>query len=94
MGSLPLLPLYPDVVVFAPDIDPKLSMSLSLSSAPLPCCASTSYMLFCSVVLSANVGVCAVPDTANYMGRMGIVGGTRLKYSAATLQSFSSLVVV
>ena len=42
IGSLPLLPLEPDVAEFAPDTDPKLSLSLSLSAAPLPCCASMS----------------------------------------------------
>jgi len=40
MGSLPLMPMDPDVAVFAPDTDPKLILSLSLSAAPLLCCAN------------------------------------------------------
>jgi hypothetical protein len=36
MGSLPLLPRDPDVLVLAPDTNPKLIMSLPLPFVPLP----------------------------------------------------------
>ncbi len=89
---MPLLPLDSLVAEFAPDIDLKPSLSLSLFGAPLPCCASTSQMLFCSNALLVVAVVCVMAGVANEMGYYGVVGGTRLKCSSATLRSFSAMV--
>jgi hypothetical protein len=46
MGSLPLLLLALEALKYAPDSEPKLSLSLSLSSDLLPCSASVSNLFY------------------------------------------------
>jgi len=49
MGFLSLLFLALDYLEYAPDSEPKLSLSLSLSSDLLPCSANMPNMLCCGV---------------------------------------------
>ena len=54
MGSVPLLFLAMDAPEYAPDREPKLSLSLSMSLDMLPCSATRSN-LFCCVVCALVV---------------------------------------
>ena len=71
MGSLPLLFIALDAHKYAPDSEPKLSLSLSMSPNLLPCSASKSN-LFCCGVCALVVCIAGLPLVLS--GTFGGVG--------------------
>ena len=89
MGSLPLMFMAVDTREYAPDSEPKLSLSMSLSSNLLPCsasrpslfgygvCASVVCTIGLMLVLSGTFGGVGVPKDRRVSAHVYLVTGMK-----------------